>query len=408
MKALLFGTEPDRDPPLGTPTLERLARSPTAVRELPAPELPGDDWVLVAPSTTGICGSDISALLLDADVDHPLATQVSLPHVPGHEIVGAVVALGSTVDGLSIADRVAIDPWLGCRARGLASCPACRTGDRPRCQRLTDGRFAAGMHLGVCSDLPGGFAEVVAAHASMCHPVPPSVDDDAAALADPFGVALRALLHHPPPAGGTVIVHGVGTIGSCTIAALRALHPGVRVLAVAREPFQAANAQRLGAEAVRADGDLVAAVAERTGGRLRDVLAGLPWLHPSPVDVVYDTVGAPETLAAGIRMVAAGGTVVVIGLRRPARFEWTPLVHKEVRLVGTSGYGDETIAGERRSAVAHYLRMASTGQVDVGWLVTHRYPLARWRDALATVIDHPTTGAVKVAIDPTPEAASVR
>ena len=70
--------------------------------------------------------------------------------------------------------------------------------------------------------------------------MPEDVSDEAAVLADPFSVSLHAVLREPPPAGGTALVYGCGTLGLLAVAILRALHPSVRVLAVARFAHQAA------------------------------------------------------------------------------------------------------------------------------------------------------------------------
>ena len=82
----------------------------------------------------------------------------------------------------------------------------------------------------------------------MLIPVPDAVPDELAVFADPFAVSLHSVTRHPPPPGGKVLVYGAGEFGTTSIAILRALHPDVEVMAVARfEPAQAELALRLGA-----------------------------------------------------------------------------------------------------------------------------------------------------------------
>lgn len=412
MRALVFGVDPASGGEVdarnrttaGAETsavLSELAASPTALRERATPTLPASDWVLVRTLLCGICGSDVSQLLLRAEADNPLASLVSLPHVPGHEVVGEIVEAGREAP-LRVGQRVAIDPWLGCAARAVTPpCRACAAGRRSQCQRLTDGQLSAGMHLGTCADVPGGFGEVLAAHHTMCFPVPDDVDDEAAVLADPFAVALHAVVRHPPPSRARVLVYGAGTIGLAVLAVLRALRQDVSVMAVARFDHQAALADNLGARVVRSDPceEVVAAVARWSGARVRPVLSGLPWLYPGGADVVYDAVGTAETFEVGLRVLRACGRLVALGVAPPARFEWTPVYVKELELTGSSGYGMESVAGRRQHAIEHYLALLRSGRVDPRPFLTHRFRLTEWRQAVAAAADHARSAAVKVAFD---------
>ena len=115
---------------------------------------------------------------------------------------------------------------------------------------------------------PAAWRRCVPAHESQCIPIPDEISDEAAVLADPFAVSLHAILHHPPRAGGAALVYGCGTLGLLAIAILRALHPDVRVLAVARFPHQAELARRFGAETVLPH-QPARAVIEGVGARAR-------------------------------------------------------------------------------------------------------------------------------------------
>ncbi len=297
--------------------------------------------------------------------------------------------------------------WLACAARGIAPvCPACEEGDFSICWNHTRGSLARGIHTGNSAEAGGGFAELLPAHASMVSRIPDSVPDEVAVLADPVAVSLHAVLRYPPPPDASVVVYGGGALGSAAVALLRALRPDVRVAAVARWEAQARLCDTLGADVFPSDDPLalVEALAGWSGGELRlplpDVaMEGPPMVHPGGVDVVYDTVGSPETTEVSMRVTRARGTIVQLGVSSPGRFEWTPLYWKELRFVGSNAFGVEELDGVRKWATEHYLDLVTAGRLDVAAMLTHRFRLEHWRDAFATLADQGRSGAVKVAFD---------
>ena len=181
-------------------------------------------------------------------MQNPMKNFVSMPHVMGHEVIADVVAVGPEAEGLEPGDRVALNPWLTCVTRGVSPvCPACEAGNLSQCHSFGKGAFAPGMHIGMCADVNGGFAELMPAHDSMLFKVPDDLTDEQVVFADPFcGVAPW---RHPPPArpGSKVLVYGAGALGQCAIAILRALYPTVEVMAVARFEAQRKLAEAFGA-----------------------------------------------------------------------------------------------------------------------------------------------------------------
>ncbi|WP_374022855.1 zinc-binding dehydrogenase [Mycobacterium sp. HNNTM2301] len=408
MRALVYGVPPEPfEVPDGANTLTaNLGRTPTALREVPEPRLPHDDWVLTRPRLTGICGSDSKQILMDfgeGDTDNAMSSFCSFPQVMGHEVVADVVALGPKARGLEVGQRVVLNPWLSCGPRGISPpCPACEDGDYSLCWSFTDGDIKPGIHTGVSADVTGGYAESMPAHDSMLFGVPDSIPDEVAVFADPFSVSLHAITRHPPPRSGRALVYGAGSLGLCAVAILRALHPDVAVAVVARFEAQQEMARRFGAALVL-DHEPRQAVIEEVvawgGGRLRQPLLGLPMAHPGAVDVVYDTVGKPETFEVGVRVLRSRGTLVKAGVHAPGRWEWSPLYFKEIALVGSNAFGVEEMGGQRKHAIAHYLDLAADGRVDLRPMLTHTFPLERWRDAFLAIANQADSGAVKVAID---------
>jgi threonine dehydrogenase-like Zn-dependent dehydrogenase len=407
MKALVFLTDPGpvAVPPPDAPRLVRhLASTPMKVEEVPDPSLIADDWLVLQTRLTGICGSDSKQILMDFEdaEDSPMTAFISFPQVMGHEVVADVVEVGPAIDDMAVGQRVVLNPWLSCGPRGIEPmCPECEQGNFSACWSFVDGRLAPGIHTGNSSDATGGFAEYLPAHRSMVFPVPDELPDEKAVLADPFAVSLHAITRNPPPPNGRALVYGSGALGTTSIAILRALYPSVEIAVVARWKAQAELAERLGATVFAPEprDALIDELAAWSGGIVRKPWEGLPIVHPGHIDVVYDTVGYPETLEVGIRVLAQRGTLVQTGVASPARFEWTPLYFKELHLVGSNAFGVEEVGGVRKHGIEHYLDLANNGDVELRDMLTHQFRLDDWRDAMTTIIDQGDTGAIKVAFD---------
>jgi len=410
LKALVFGDAPQEGEVRPEPAddLEAMLVSlPFGLREVDDARPLRPDWVLTRPILTGVCGSDIKFVLGDlheGDIDNPLAAFSSLPLVPGHEVVAEVVELGPEAEGLEVGQRVVLNPWLTCAPRGVEPvCPSCVAGDFNLCWSFTTGEIGNGLHIGITTKAPGGWAELLAAHDSMLFPVPENMTHEQAVLTDPFSVSLHAVVRNPPPPGGRVLVFGAGSLGLTCVAALRALHPDVEVAVVARFDAQAAMAAAFGATLVVRDEPRLAAIealADWSGGVLHPALEGLPMAHPGGIGVVYDTIAKPETLELSSRLLAQRGTLVSIGVATPGRWESTPVYFKELALVGSNAFGFETLEGSRRHAIEHYFDLVTTGRVDLTGMVTHRYPLEGWWDAVRSLARQHDSGALKVTFAP--------
>jgi threonine dehydrogenase-like Zn-dependent dehydrogenase len=410
MRALLWGVDPEPwTPPSGHDAnrlVGNLAMTPMALQDIPEPGFLRPDWTVVKPALAGICGSDSKMSLLDfgdEDSDNAMAGLCSFPQVMGHEVVGTVQTVGPEARDVEVGQRVVINPWLSCGPRGVdPPCPACRVGDYSLCWNFTTPPIAPGLHTGLSRDATGGWADLMPAHWQMLFPVPDHVDDEDAVLADPFSVSLHAIVNHPPPPAGKALVYGAGALGSASVAILRALYPNVEVAAVARFDGQASLAEKFGASVVLRPDDRLAIIEELahwSGGRLVTGTTGLPMCHPGGIDVVYDTVGKPETLEVGVRLLKARGTLVKSGFHAPGRWEWSPLYFKELNWVGSNAFGIEELEGRRKHAMEHYFDLVGDGRVSVRPMLTHTFRLEQWREALFSIATQGDTGAVKVAFD---------
>jgi threonine dehydrogenase-like Zn-dependent dehydrogenase len=377
---------------LGTP-------GPLTLEEIPDPELPGDDWALVRTRLCGICGSDLKEVFLEGSFDNPLTALISFPAVLGHEVVGTIERVGPRVTSRRVGERVVLNPWLSCEPRGITPpCDACRRGRYFSCRHFTDGRLPLGIHIGNCRGAPGGYAPLLAAHQSQLFPIPDAVSFEQAVLADPFSVSLHAILKSPPGEGELALVYGCGTLGLLSIIILRALFPATRVMAIARYPHQEELARELGAGLVirtRDQAEIVESIAATVNAPVLRPRKGKPWLLRG-VDVIYDTIGSPGSFEIGVRVARPRATIVVTGVDKPARFEWTPLYFKEIALVGSNAFGLESFDGASPHAMEIYLRLLAQKKLDTAHLITHRFRLEQYQDAFVVGRQKQKHRAVKV------------
>lgn len=372
-----------------------------AYGETREPELPGADWVKIDTIMGGICGSDLSLISLE---DSPsLSPLASFPFVIGHENVGIVREAGEAVVDIEVGQRVVVDPLLPCAVRGFGTpCKWCRAGRPNRCLRFTGGNIAPGLLLGSCRDTGGSWGAAFVAHRSQLIPVPEHVSHENALLSEPFGCALHAVEVAGPPAGGTVLVIGGGVIGLSVIAALKVLAPDTRVIALVRHPFQAEKAQRYGADEVLMPRgrQLYPVVAEALGAKLLKPVIGPPVLVGG-ADVVFECAGSPKALNDSLRFAAPGGQVVLLGLAAlPRGIDWSFVWQKELHVQGVFASGPIETADGRMSAMQYAMDLFTRGKVDLSDMVTHRFALKDYREAIATVTSKKKSSCLKAVLIP--------
>ncbi len=145
------------------------------IEPVPEPGAPGPGELLIRVTKAALCGTD------SAEWDHgPLLAQP--PVILGHEFTGQVVAAGPGVRGFPAGTRVVSGAGISC-----GTCAWCAAGRTNLCARY--------QTLGLHRD--GGLAEFVLSPAAICRPVPDSLDDTGAAMAQPLAVALHAARRGP-------------------------------------------------------------------------------------------------------------------------------------------------------------------------------------------------------------------
>ncbi|HYZ91164.1 MAG TPA: alcohol dehydrogenase catalytic domain-containing protein [Actinomycetota bacterium] len=244
-----------------------------SVTDVPDPELPGPDGVLVKVDKTGICGSDLHLY------HGALGGQgVRL----GHEFIGTITEVGGDVRTVRTGDRVLVSGVIGC-----GRCVACLARDPIVCRN-------GGLRVfGTSTDLPGGQAEaagVPAADTSVLK-IPDGVtDEQAVLLTDILPTGYLGALRADIRPGATVAVIGCGPVGLMTLRCVWMFGPG-RVFAVDLVAERRARAEALGAEPIDpAEGGSVAQIMDRTGG----------W----GADSVVEAVGADQSISDAIMCAA--------------------------------------------------------------------------------------------------------
>ncbi|SFF39297.1 Threonine dehydrogenase [Actinacidiphila alni] len=314
----------------------------TELAEVPEP-VPAAGEVLLAVEATGLCGTDLHLV-------HDGGPESAGPLIPGHEVVGTLLELGSGVDDLRPGQRVCVDPLLAC-----GSCRLCRAGRRNLCTR----RSAVGITR------PGGMAERLAVPAAACWPT--TLPPERAVLAEPLACAL----HGVDRAGvrtGPALVLGAGAMGRLVAAALTARDgAGDPDRADAPDGTVRDVTDRPGITVADISAERVAQA--RDGGATACLVAELPELPVRRWDLVVDAAGSAHTVALGLARVSRGGTYLQIGvLPRGATVPFTPFDIYDNEIVVT---GSRSVLCTVDRAVALLERDERVGR----GLVTHRHRL---------------------------------
>lgn len=310
------------------------------VDDIPEPECrPG--FVKIAPEWCGICGSDVHEYLVgpetipSPDKPHPI-TGESLPLVLGHEYAGTVVEVGDGVEGVSVGDKVAVEPIIRDN-----TCPTCVDGNYNLCPNL-------GFH-GI-SGYGGGLAEFSVVPGYMVHVLPENVPTDIAALIEPLAVGWHAAKMADTANIESVLIVGAGPIGLVTALSLRAM--GVTTIAMVE--LSAARRQAaldLGVDLVidPINEDLPAILADRFG---------------QGVDVAFDAGGNAKTIEIALNSVRPHGKIINIALwEHPVEFDMFSMLFKESNLTASCAYCDD-----HHDVIA----AISDGRINVEPLITAR------------------------------------
>lgn len=278
------------------------------VENFPKPTI-GESDLLIEVTYNGLCGTDASEfakgqIMVPLNTPHPNSRHLG-PTILGHEFIGTVVDTGSKAKEM-LGKRVACGAGVSC-----GTCHRCKEGRTNLC----DNYYTLGLST------HGGLAEYVAAPKSNCVEIPDDIKDIHAALAQPLAVGIHGVHRAGVKRGDTVILLGLGAIGSFVCVALK--EKGVKIIAMDIDEKRLNAAKELGADQTfLIDKEMTPA----------DIKA----IYPTQADVVFETSGAPGALARALVLTKMGGTLMMMGLNKtPQELAFADAVLREVTLQTT-------------------------------------------------------------------------
>src|SRR5713226_1391386 len=250
------------------------------LESVPVPGI-GPNEVLVRVRAASICGTDLHIY----GWDRWSQSRIKPPLTFGHEFCGVVERVGEEVSVVAPGEFVSAEMHVNC-----GHCHQCRVGEAHICQNLR----IIGIDQDCC------FAEFVRIPATNIWKIDPAIPEHYAAILDPLGNAVHAVLAGPV-AGQTVLVTGCGPIGLMAIAVAKACGSST-VFATEVNDWRREMAKKMGADVVLnpAEGDAVARIKKDTAG--------------TGVDVLLEMSGNQGAIAQGFRALRAGGRASLLGI----------------------------------------------------------------------------------------------
>jgi threonine 3-dehydrogenase len=315
------------------------------LREVSRPSI-RDNEVLIKVRRAGVCGTDVHIYDWDAWAEgrcHP-------PFTVGHEFAGDVVQVGHLVTDVREGDRVTAEGHIVC-----GRCHLCRTGNAHVCPNT--------CIIGV--DRDGCFADYIAMPATNVWPLDEAISYEIGGIHDPMGNAFHTALTNTEVPGSTVLVTGCGPIGIFAVGICRAAGAS-RIIASDVNPTRLALARAMGAHDAVTPQEAEAAVRAATGSL--------------GMDVVLEMSGVPSAIHQAFALVRDGGRVQMLGIpAKPMEIDFAT----EIIFKGLTVYG---VVGRRMYEtwiqMTQFLR---SGEFDPTPVITHRFPLERYDEAIAAI-----------------------
>ena len=314
---------------------------------------PSRGEVRIRVAYVGLCGTDLHILhgSMDGRVETPL--------VFGHEMSGAIDAVGDGVIGWNVGEKVTVMPldWDG-------TCPACRAGNEHICQHLD--------FIGI--DSPGALQELWNVPARTLVRMPDAIALDAAALVEPVAVAVHDVRRSELGPGQKAVVIGGGPIG--VLIAIVARRFGADVVVIELDAGRRAQVEGLGFPALDPRQiDQVAWVEEWTGG------AG--------ADVVFEVSGAAAAVLGATQLAKVRGTIVVVAIHpTPREIDLQRVFWRELRLLGARVY--------QRTDFEAAVDLIAEGVIPVDLMISR---IVSMDDTQAAFADLEAGRAMKILVD---------
>ncbi|WP_317917189.1 zinc-binding alcohol dehydrogenase family protein [Vibrio sp. MACH09] len=296
-------------------------------KELPSVK---DDEVLVKVAAVGICGTDIHAFT----GNQPF---FSYPRVLGHELCGTITEMGSAAEGeFVVGDKVALIPYVAC-----FKCASCQSGKTNCCENISV--------IGVHQD--GGFCEYLAVPKGNVLKVN-GVDDNTAALIEPFAISAHSVCRAQMVENEHVLVVGAGPIGLG--AAAIAAADGAKVIVADTQAERRAHVEKeLGLLAIDP-------LAEDFESQLLQQFDG------SLAQTIIDATGNPHAMNNAVNLIRHGGKIVFVGLFKGNLEFSDPDFHKK----------ETTMMGSRNATKEDFVkvqRLMAEGKLTANMMLTHHF-----------------------------------
>ncbi|KAK9895972.1 xylitol dehydrogenase [Cystobasidium minutum MCA 4210] len=337
-------------------------------RPLPDPKDLGPDEVLIAPKSTGICGSDVHYWKHGKIGDFV----VKAPMILGHETAGIVYAVGSNVSHLKKGDRVALEPGQMCR-----HCEICKEGCYELCKDMV---FAA------TPPYDGTLAGYYKLSSDLCYKLTDNISIEEGALFEPLAVAVQAVakvadLH----ANKNVAIFGAGPVGLMCMAVAKALGSR-RVIAIDIQDERLNFAKSYAATDIwkstaPKENESKMDYARRQSVEMSEKLNIDLGQGDEAIDLVVDCTGAEVCIATGMFLAKDGGTYVQVGMG--SENVTIPITHALTKMLNWKGsfrYG----AGVYKLA----LGLVAQGKIELKPLITHRYKFNQAKEAFQCMVDN--------------------
>jgi threonine 3-dehydrogenase len=325
------------------------------LEDIPEPVI-GINDVLIRVRYAGICGTDVHIYQWD---DWAQKT-IKVPMAIGHEFVGEVVAVGSNVNDFFPGDLVSGEGHVVC-----GRCRNCMAGRRHLCANTQ----------GVGVNRAGAFAEYIALPMTNIWRHHPGINQEVAAIFDPFGNAVHTALSFPV-LGEDVLITGAGPIGIMAIPVAR--HAGARHIVITdMNPYRLDLARKMGAT-------LAVNPAETSLGEVQKQLG-----MSEGFDVGLEMSGNPVALKDMIANMSHGGKIAILGIpSKEMPMDWRQVIFNMITIKGI--YGREMYDTWYKMSV-----MIESG-LDISPVITHRFAFEDFQQGFDAMISGQTG---KVVLD---------
>ena len=310
------------------------------IEQAESPEI-GHNDVLIKVSRTAICGTDIHIYQWD---DWASKT-IPIPMIVGHEFSGVIVETGIEVKGYEPGDRVSAEGHITCGV-----CRNCRAGRRHLCRSA----------IGIGVNRPGAFAEYISVPAFNVFKLPDVINDDMAAILDPFGNATHTALSYDL-VGEDVMITGAGPIGIMAVAIARFV--GARHVVITDvNDYRLGLARKMGASvALNVNEGSIDTVTKDLGMK-------------EGFDVGMEMSGNPTALRDMLRTMHYGGKIGILGIPPgETAIDWSEVIFKGLEIRGI--YGREMFETWYKMS-----SMLQSGQ-NIDEIITHRFPIDEYQEA---------------------------